>query len=152
MKKTRGIAVLIVAAIMALTTIVFAACGSKTTQDGVSLLESRNRLVVIEATKTGGSLEDALKIFKEAGELDYSGSISEFGLYLTSVNGYEANASANEYWAIYSTLGEYGGVTYSNPEYGTYEYNGISCASASYGISGMPLVEGELYIITIATY
>ena len=152
MKKTKTLLAMVFSFILMLTATIFAACNNESYAVDVNLLESTDKLVAIEATKTGGSLEDALKKLKETGELDYDGDMSEFGFYLTSVNGYTPDASKNEYWAIYSTLSEYEGVLYSNADYGTYEYKDTVCASASYGVSGMPLVEGELYILTVATY
>lgn len=131
----------------------FTACSSDTVPYGAAaVLESSYKLVVIEASSTGGSLEEAMSALKEAGALTYEGSESEYGFYLTSVNEYTPDAEKNEYWAIYTTLGEYEGVEYSNGEYGTYDYNGKTCSSASYGISGIPLVEGEIYVLAIAAY
>lgn len=152
MKKAKTLLAITFSLVLMLTVTVFAACSNGSNVDAVKLLESPEKLVAIEATKTGGSLEDALKSLKKAGELEYEGSTGDFGFYLTSVNGYIPDASKNEFWAVYSTLGEYEGVSYSSVEYGTYDYKGTVCASASYGISGMPLVEGEIYIITISTY
>ncbi|MBS5842964.1 MAG: hypothetical protein KIC77_05720 [Clostridiales bacterium] len=131
---------------------VFAACKNETSSDYSVILENMENLVVIEATKTDGSLEDALKSLKENGELEYEGSTGDYGFYLTSVNGYIPDVQKNEYWALYSTLGEYEGVTYSDTEFGQYEYNGKICAAASYGVSGMPLVEGELYVLAVSSY
>lgn len=119
---------------------------------GAKVVESSETLLVIEATSTGGSLEDALNSLAEAGELSYDGSESEYGFYITSVNGYTPDASANEYWAIYTTLGEYEGVQYSSAEFGSYNYSEKTCASASYGVSGIPMVESELYILAVESY
>ena len=73
------------------------------------------------------------------------GSESEYGFYLTSLNGREA--TDEYYWAVYTTLGILDGVEYSNAAWGTWEYGGETLASASYGVSGLPLVEGELYAL-----
>ena len=73
---------------------------------------------MIEALATGGSLEDALNELKTKGELDYVGSQSEYGCYLISINGYVPDAAEHEFWAIYTSLTEYDGVTYSNEESG----------------------------------
>lgn len=150
MKHTLRFAALIVATITAFAGFVLSACGSNDAD--ATLLESSETLVVIQANTTNGSMQDAMAKFKEEGKLTYEGSESEYGFYLTSVNGYTPDASKNEFWAVYTTLGEYGGVTYSSAEYGTYDYQGTPCASASYGISGLPMVEGYLYILTISTY
>ena len=147
MKKT------IILAILVIFTFAFTACAGDTASSvGAAVLESSDKLVVIEAKAAGGSLEEAMAALKEAGELTYEGSESEYGFYLTSVNSYVPDESANEYWAVYTTLGEYEGVEYSNNEYGTYEYDGKTCSSASYGISGLPMVEGEIYVLAVASY
>ena len=150
MQKTRNKIAFIVAVVMVALSMLLSACGDGDAK--VKLLKNDEKLVVIEAIDTGGSLEDALKELKADGKLDYEGSTSEYGFYLVSINGYIPDASKNEFWAIYSTLGEYEGVSYSSVEFGVYEYEGKVCASASYGISGMPLIEGEIYILTISTY
>ena len=150
MKHTLRFAAFIVATITAFAGFVLSACGNNDAD--ATLLESSETLVVIQANTTNGSMQDAMAKFKEEGKLTYEGSESEYGFYLTSVNGYTPDASKNEFWAVYTTLGEYGGVTYSSAEYGTYDYQGTSCASASYGITGLPMVEGYLYILTISTH
>lgn len=152
MSKTKTLFATVVFLVLMFTVTTFIACNNEANVDGVKLLENTEKLVVIEATQTGGNLEDALKSCKEAGKLEYEGATGDFGFYLTSVNGYTPDTSKNEFWAIYSTLGEYEGVSYSNAEYGTYDYKGTTCASASYGVSGMPLIEGKIYIFTIATF
>ena len=151
MKKTKFTAFLL--AIFFVVVLTVTACADGTAAaSGAVVLESSDKFVVIEANATGGSLEEAMAALKETGALTYEGSESEYGFYLTSVNGYTPDDDANEYWAVYTTLGEYDGVEYSNSEYGTYDYNGKTCASASYGVSGIPMIEGELYVIAIATY
>ena len=127
--------------------------GDDSAQSSVAaVLEGSDKLVVIEAAATGGSLEEAMSALKEAGKLTYDGSEGEYGFYINSVNGYTPNAENNEYWAVYTTLGEYDGVEYSNAGYGTYDYEGKTLASASYGISGLPLIEGEIYVLVVEAY
>ena len=138
-------------AIFFLITMTLTACTSNASTGAFSL-DISDKLVAIKASETGGSLEEAMSELKKMGMLKYEGSESEYGFYLTSVNGYTPNSENNEYWAIYTTLGEYEGVEYSNSEFGTYDYEGKTCSSASYGISGIPVVEGEIYVITIASY
>ena len=152
MKQTKTFAAILSAAVLALSAIAFAACNTPEEAVGATVKASEEKLLVLEGTKTGGSLEDALSALQEAELLTYSGSTGEFGLFLETVNGYKADTSKNEYWALYTSLGEYEGVSYSNAEYGTFEYGGKSYASASYGVSGLPMVAGELYILTLETY
>ena len=140
-------------AIFFLVTLTFTACADNDAASaGAALLEGSDKLVVIEANENGGSLEEAMSALKEAGALTYEGSEGDYGFYLVSVNGYTPDAENNEYWAVYTTLGEYEGVEYSNSEYGTYEYGGKTLASASYGVSGLPLVKGEIYVLVVESY
>ena len=124
----------------------------------VELLESTERIVAIKALKTdnGTSLADALSSLKEQGKIDFDGSTSDTtGLYITSVNGYTPDFNeTKEFWGVYTTLIEYSGTTYSNADYGTYDYNGTTLYSATYGISRLPLIEGEIYVlaITVSNY
>ena len=116
------------------------------------LVANDETCVVIAADKsdTDRSLYDALAFFATSGEITMDGSESEYGFYLTSLNGV---AATNEnYWAVYTTLGTYEGVSYSDATWGTIEHsdalgNTYTLASASYGVSGLPLVEGELYAL-----
>lgn len=158
--KTKIISTLL--AIFLVVTFTFTACsdntdnisgGDDSAQSSVAaVLEGSDKLVVIEASSTGGSLEEAMSALKEAGKLTYDGSEGEYGFYINSVNGYTPNAESNEYWAVYTTLGEYEGVEYSTADYGTYDYDGKTLASASYGISGLPLVKGEIYVLVVESY
>lgn len=90
MQKTKNKVVCIVAAVLVALSMLLSACGGGEVK--VKLLKSDEKLVVIEATGTGGSLEDALKELKADGKLDYEGSISEYGFYLVSINGYVPDA------------------------------------------------------------
>lgn len=150
MQKTKNTIAFIVAVVIVALSTLLSACGDGDAK--VKLLKNDEKLVVIEAIETSGSLEDALKELKADGKLDYESTTGEYGFYLVSINGYVPDASKNEFWSIYTTLGEYEGVSYSSVEFGVYEYEGNSCASASYGISGLPLIEGEIYVLTISTY
>lgn len=150
MKTTKFTSIIL--ALFFVVTLTFTACTGDSAAAGAAVLEGSDKLVVIEANSTGGSLEEAMSALKKAGELAYEGSESEYGFYLTSVNGYVPDGENNEYWAVYTTLGEYEGVEYSNSEYGTYDYKGKTCASASYGISGLPMVEKEIYVLVVESY
>ena len=127
-------------------------CGCGADTAGAKVVESSEKLLVIEAAEDGGSLEDALNALADAGEITIVSSESEYGAFITSVNGREADAAENEYWAIYTTLGELDGVAYSSSEYGTFEYAGKTLSSASYGASGLPMAKGELYILALESY
>lgn len=110
----------------------------------VKLRENSDTFVVIEATADGGSLADALKALKADGQLDYE---SDSTWFITSVNGRAQNATTKEYWMVYTTLTERDGTTYSSAEFGTHEYDERTLNSASFGVSGLPIYEGELYML-----
>lgn len=118
----------------------------------VRLYESSQTQVLVRVMETedGKSMYDALVALQADGRLTFDGSESTYGFYITSVN---SVAATNEnYWAVYTTLGTYEGVSYSDATWGTIEHsdapgNTYTLASASYGVSGLPLVEGELYAL-----
>ena len=56
-------------------------------------------------------------------------------------------ATDDHYWAVYTTLGTLDGTSYSDAQWGTWEYEGNTLASASYGVSGLPMIEGEYYAL-----
>ena len=150
MKKFKWFAATLCAAVLALASLSLFGCGE--TVDGVKLVESSEKVVVIEATATKGSLLDAMNALESAEELKFETSGSGDMTMIVSVNGYAPDSSKNEFWAIYTSLTELDGVVYSNAEYGTYEYGGKTLGSASFGCAGLPLVEGETYLLAISTY
>ena len=139
-----------VAAAAAAFVMILVSCGAGSV--AAEIKSQSETSIVIEAMQSGGSLADALEALKDAGSLDFSASESEYGLFIESVNGRAADPSANEYWAIYTTLGELDGVSYSSSEYGAFEADGKTLASASYGASGLPMQEGELYALVLESY
>ena len=83
----------------------------------------------------------------KAGELTFESDDSELGLYLTSANVYYPDLSEN-----YTTLCEYNGVIYSSSDYSAYNYGDKTCASSAYGVSGLPIVNGEIYLLIVDCY
>ncbi len=138
-------------ALSAIFCLVFSACdGVKIQADDVGLLTS-DEVVAIRAERTvsEASLFDALT-YLQGGVFEFTYDTGDYGAYLLTVNG--RSCGANEFWAIYTSLTEYEGVTYSSAEWGVYDYNGQSLQSASYGVSGLPLVEGAIYLIARSSY
>lgn len=117
-----------------------------------TVLYSDETSVVIKAEETGGSLEDAMNYLKDRGELDFSGVQGDYGLFVETVDGYTADTSKKEFWAVYTTLDELDGVSYSDESLGTYNYEDIICCGALFGVSGLPMEEGEIYVISLDTY
>ena len=151
MKHRRPFAAFLCLVTAIIAAFALSACAKKS-EVKATLLDSGEKSVVISADKTSGTLADALKLFKDENKLTYSFAEGQYGEFITQVNGYMCDSSKNEFWAIYTSLTEYGGVTYSTTDYGTYEYEGKTLGSASYGASGLPLVEGEIYVLAVATY
>ena len=82
--------------------------------------QTRVLLRVME-TEDNKSMYDALFALQEDGRLTFDGSESTYGFYITSVNG--VAATSEYYWAVYTTLGMYEGVSYSDATWGTIEYS-----------------------------
>lgn len=149
MKQFKGLIAAAAASAVLVCGALFSAC-AQDSSIGAAKAEVRAsdaERVVIEVTEgdTSKSLYDALTVFQEEEKLTFSGSESEYGFYITSVNGVEA--AGDSYWAVYTTLGTLDGTSYSDAQWGTFEYEGKTLASASYGVSGLPLVEGEYYAL-----
>ena len=80
-----------------------------------------------------------------AGEISYT---IEDGMII-SLNGTEniTQVNSGSYWMIYSDLLEKDGVIYADPTYGTYNHNGGTLASCSYGAESMPVIAGYTYAL-----
>ena len=145
MKQFKGLVAAAAASAVLVCGALFSACAQDSSIGAAKaeVLASDAERVVIEVTEgdTSKSLYDALTVFQEEEKLTFSGSESEYGYYITSVNG--VAAAGDSYWAVYTTLGTLDGTSYSDAQWGTYEYDGKTLASASYGVSGLPLVAGE---------
>ena len=98
------------------------------------------------------SMYDYMCTLKEDGFLTFEGSESEYGYYITSVMGVTSktiSSTANSYsgwdWAVYTTITELDGVIYSGDE--TTVVDGATFYKASYGVSGIPCIDGESYAL-----
>ena len=133
-----------------LSLLILCSCGASSSAGEV--VYSDENAVVISASETSGTLYDLLSELQDSGSLSFSGTDGDYGFFIESVNSRSADASKNEYWAVYTTLSELDGVSYSSSDFGTYDYDGTALASASYGVSGLPAVEGELYALVLSSY
>lgn len=149
MKKK--LSILSILLVLALALCAFAACGKGTAN--VTVLESEGEVLAIRAdeTKTDVSFGDVLLDLKESGKIQFEATNGDFGLYITSVNGHAADPNS-EFWAVYTTLSEYEGVEYSNTDYGTFNYGELVLPSASVGVDGLPMIEGNLYVLVLTTF
>lgn len=102
------------------------------------------------------SLADYLNALKDKGELEFTAEDGSYGLFITSVNGVENSTDEGGAhgwsWTVYTNLTELDGVIYSTPDYGTYDADGTILNSASYGVSGLPCVEGYVYALVYAEW
>lgn len=146
MKKKLSILSILLVLLFALSA--FAACAKGTAK--VTVLENKEGILVIRAdeTKEDVSLEDVMNNLKKSGEIQYE--ISD-GM-VVSVNGRAANSANREFWALYTSLADYNGVAYSDAEYYSYTYGQTLCGTSSYGVGGLPMIEGNLYILVLEKF
>ncbi|MGN0814403.1 MAG: hypothetical protein ACI4MH_04135 [Candidatus Coproplasma sp.] len=151
-----ALAVCALAAVLA-----FAGCGKSTVKfitadDG----KAENAIFTVEKglieLDDDTSVADYIAALKDNGELDYTAEDSTYGLFITSVNGVEnvtdEGGTHGWSWAIFTNLTELDGVIYSSADYGTYQADGVTLYSASYGVSGLPCVEGYVYALVYAEW
>lgn len=98
------------------------------------------------------SVKDYMDALSKSGELAFDGEDSQYGFFIKSVFG--KKAEGNAFWAVYTDLVKLDGddTVYSNSEYGTFDYNGKSLNSASFGVSYLPCVEGCTYALVYSVY
>lgn len=148
------IAVCLVAAICA-----FAGCGNESNIQKVTIDEQTSYVFtpsssVMELTDTT-TVQDYLNALKDNGEITFEGYESDFGYYITSVNGLKEetiSSTASSYegyaWSIYIDFIQLeGDYAYYGSDYSTCDYNGTTLYLASYGISGLPCIEGHTYAL-----
>lgn len=150
MKKTMCVLCVCVAVLAA--AFAFTGCTPEETTVKATLLENTENRVVLRAETTGGSLEDARRALADEGKLTFTVSSGQYGAFIESVNGHAADGAKNEFWAVYTSVGEHEGVTYSNAEYGTFEWDGAVLGSASYGVSQLPLLKDALYALVFTSF
>ena len=131
--------------------VLFAGCARPSADVGaaeVELLENGKERVVLRVTAGDEtkSLYDALAVLDEAGELSLEGSRSETGFFIESVNGTAMTDGA--FWAVYTSLGG----EYADASWGTFEYEGRVLASATLGVSGLPLEKGAYFALVYTVY
>ncbi len=107
------------------------------------------------ADNTETTVADYLKTLKAKGELDFEGYDSEYGLYITSVDGlkeeFSADFASGHYWSLYLDFTESEGVIYAADD-NVCEYKGKIYYYANYGFSGIPCLDGHTYILAYVPY
>ena len=125
---------LVATLIVSLCTIVACKSGVK-----ASVVSSTDTVILIQIDEVAAetdTLMDAMVVLKESGALDYTVS----GGMIQSINGKGNKADWSECWMLYTSDSEMG-----NTEY-TYEYEGVSYASAILGAESLLLTEGAFYL------
>ena len=104
------------------------------------------------------TLEDYIVALKDAGKLTFEGSRSEFGLFITSMDGKEnevisstASSSEGYSWTVYIDFLEVGGVPYAGDSE-VCVYKGTTLYKASYGVSAIPCLENHTYAFVYEYY
>ena len=89
------------------------------------------------------TLYDYMTALKEQGKLDFTAEDGSYGKFLSSVNGVSNGVGNNPCWMIYSDDEQY-----TNNEWGQTEIDGKVYASATLGISDLPVKEGATYVLS----
>lgn len=151
-----------VTAFLAIAMIAAAGCNSKVEEPPVdqtpvsgnvilnveSVVFTANSEVLTLTDKT--SLKDYMDVLAKNGELVFGGSEGDYGFYIESV--YGKKAEGNNFWAVYTDLTQLGGVSYSDEQFGTFTYGDKTLYSASYGVSGLPCVNGYTYALVYSSF
>ena len=140
MKRKINLAIILVLAVVfAMSGLV--ACKNDGETKAVTLEKVTETLIVMKVTEAeeNASALSALAKLKEDGQIDFKSIDSGYGAYITSINGKEQTATAS--WMFYTSDEEF-----SNAEWGTIEYDGMTFASSALGASSLIVKVGEYYI------
>lgn len=140
-KKLLTLAVVIAMITSAITLV---ACGeTKFDEDKKELaLTVTSSVMEITAETT---LEDYMNKLQEKNDVTFEGDTSEYGLFITKING--VAAGVGEYWMLYTTDNEN-----SSTEWGSYTWKDEVLGSATLGVSGLIVKEGETYVWVLQKY
>jgi hypothetical protein len=101
------------------------------------------------------SLYTYMNKLKDVDLITFDGYTDSYGYYVTSVNGVEeVKGTTSSYWLLYISYTTLDGdsTIYSDASYGTYEVDGKTLNSASYGVSGIPYVIDATYALVYTTF
>ena len=110
--------------------------------------------------KSTTSVKDYMDALAKKGWLSYEGSDGSYGYYITSVMGQNekilsssANSSEGYAWNLYLDFKTLEGddAIYAT-DYSPKEVDGNTYYAASYGISGVPCVQGHTYVLSYDYY
>ena len=162
--------VLVVSALAALMcALLLSACGGKDEIDvsdvavDIERDADRNAVRVAFTVRNSGigqadnvSLKTYMDALAKADKIAFEGNNSEYGFFVTSVMGVEnksTSATQGISWTLYiDFLTLEGNDEPYGSDYSTYEYGGETLYSASYGVSGIPCMEGHTYVFVYESY
>ena len=142
---------LVIILVLAVAVFCFVGCAGSEGEFTVVIIRGHDS-IAYTLDNTGGEmvyLIDALEALENDSESGFSYALQ--GTFLTTVNGYTAVSSSNEFWAIYTDC-EIEGLKYYDITWGTADYEGIMYGSATKGVSELPTNGGSTYIIKLSTY
>ena len=136
MKKSTKITIAVLAAVVVIAAFVgvYFAFGPKTTQGAkaitVEVVDNNGQTTTYETRTDAEYLRQALEELDDATDFAIEGEESDYGLYITTVNGITADYNADgAYWSVYVN-GEYG----------------------MYGVDTQPVTDGDTYSIVYEVY
>ena len=121
------------------------ACQKEGETKAVTLEKVTETMVVMKVTQAeeNATALSALTKLKEEGAIEFVSVDSQFGAYVTSINGKEETSSGNSgySWMLYTSDPEF-----SSTEFGKIEYDGAEYGQAALGASSLIVKEGHYYI------
>lgn len=136
MKKSTKIIIAVVAAIVVIAALigVYSAFGPKAVKGAkaitVEVVDNNGQTTAYETRTDAEFLRQALEELDNATDFAIAGEESDYGLYVTTVNGILADYSVDgSYWSIYVN-GEYG----------------------MYGVDTQPVADGDVYTLAYEVY
>jgi uncharacterized lipoprotein YehR (DUF1307 family) len=167
MKKLSKILCTILAVCTIITCIALVGCGQNSSLKlgsgtGNYIAKNTGTEIVFTATDEVLKEDDSYSVYDymnalyQKKQLIFDGyETSQYGYYITSINGVAEDISANKYWAFYISFTTLEGdnAVYAGGAYEMqYTYNDMTLISANYGISGIPYVKGATYAFVYTTY
>ena len=134
-------------------------CGKPKESD----IDEENSVIIVPSSSVlalddDTTLEDYIMALKDLGEITFDGYYSNFGYFVTSMNGKAneetsstENSSTGYSWALYLDFTTYDGVIYAGDSV-ILNYNGTKLYQASYGVSAIPCLENHTYAFVYEYY
>ena len=134
----RAFCLLAISMLVALSLFSTVACKKTVVVDGDYVV------ITAENVEDGATMYEYMLDLQEKGELTFETVDGGYGEYIVSVNGV-ANDN-NSYWMVYTS--DESNASMEHPA----EYKGVQYGQAVLGISSLPVVEGETYILYYQTF